>query len=162
MRSSSCFKALAALAASLAPALLAGQSFRGFHPASIVPPSRVAVKPGQETVVRVEVRIRPGYHINSHQPNEEYLIPTRLRWENAGLKVRRVEYPEAETVRYEFSEEPLSVYSGKIAMVSVFEPVEKIPEGLTELQGTLHYQACTEKVCLPPKTLPVKVPVESR
>jgi hypothetical protein len=36
-----------------------------------------------------------------------------------------------------------------------------LPETLTELRGELRYQACTNKACLPPKTLSFSVPVQN-
>ena len=59
----------------------------------------------------VSIQIRPNYHINSNTPADEYLIPTRLTWESSGLDLTKTEYPEPETVKYSFSDKPLSVYS---------------------------------------------------
>ena len=95
------------------------------------------------------VRIRPGYHINSDQPREEYLIPTTVTWEAPALKLERVEFPEAEIVKYSFSDEPLSVFSGEIVITTVFRVPEKAP-AMSEIRGSLRYQACNDKSCLAP------------
>ena len=75
----------------------------------------------------VGIRIRRGYHINSNRPNEPYLIPTSLSWNQPPFRVVSIEYPPAEEVRYDFSEEPLSVYSSRIEIVTTFL-VEGAPE----------------------------------
>ena len=157
---SRCFNLLTATALLLLHASgVAGQQFGGIEAASVVPPAPVALKPNAEIVVPLMVRIRAGYHINSHTPFEDYLIPTKLTWQAAPLSLKKTEYPDGEIVAYEFSEQPLSVYSDKIVIKSTFRTPEKIPAGLTEIPGKLRYQACTDKACLPPRTIEVAVPV---
>ena len=108
--------------------------------------------------VPVAVRIRRGYHINSNKPNDPYLIPTSLAWPGVPLRVSSVMYPPAEEVKYDFSDKPLSVYSSRVEIVTTFQ-VESVPEEVDELRGSFRFQACNDKACLPPKTLPVSVPV---
>ena len=136
----------------LLAALSAGAQFRGFQAASVLPPAPLKLAPGQEIAVPVVVRIRPGYHMNSHQPREEYLIPTTLTWEAPGLTLVRVDYPDAEIVKYDFSEEPLSVFSGEITITTVFRVPSAVPP-LSELRGSLRYQACNDKACLAPTSV---------
>jgi hypothetical protein len=162
MRLSSCFKALAAAAAALLVSDAALGQFRGVQAATVMPPTATRLKAGEDVSIPLKVVIRPGYHINSDTPAESYLIPTRLTWNDAGLKVKGVEYPEAEVVNYEFSEKPLSVFSGSITVRSTLAVPDPIPAGLTELSGKLRYQACNDKACLPPVTVDVKVPVTTR
>ena len=142
--------------------LAGAQSFRGFHAASVLPSSTLTLKPGQQVVVPVAVQIRSGFHVNSDQPADVYLIPTTLTWDTELLALQDIEYPPAELVVYEHSEKPLSVYSGKILIRSSFGVPAQIPDGFTELTGKLRYQACNDKACFPPKSLPVRVPVAGR
>ncbi len=108
--------------------------------------------------VPVAVRVRRGYHINSDQPKEEYLIPTRLAWADAPFPIQSVTYPEAEELRTSFSELPLAVFSDRFEIVTVFQ-VEAMPAGRKELRGSLKFQACNDSSCLPPTTIPVSVPI---
>ncbi len=135
------------------------QSFRGFQALSVVPPEPVSLEAGKEVVVPVTLRIRPGYHVNSNRPAEDYLIPTKLTWDAAPITLRSVNYPDAESVTYSFSEKPMSVYSGKIRVVSTFKAAESPRADFKALTGKLRYQACNDKACLPPQTIAVKVPV---
>ncbi len=146
-------------AAALFGAWASAQSFRGFQALSVVPPEPVSVEAGKEVVVPVTLRIRPGYHVNSNRPAEDYLIPTKLTWDAAPIALRSVSYPDAESVTYSFSEKPLSVYSGKIRVTSTFKAPESLGDGFKILSGSLRYQACNDKACLPPKTIAVKVAV---
>jgi DsbC/DsbD-like thiol-disulfide interchange protein len=144
--------------------LFAGEAlgqFRGVQAASVLPQSAIELKAGGELSLPLKVVIRPGYHINSNTPAEDYLIPTRLTWSDAGLKVKSIDYPKPETVKYEFSEKPLSVFSGSITLHSTLAVPDPIPSGLKELAGKLRYQACTDKACLPPVTVDVIVPISN-
>ncbi len=151
-----CFSLTAAL---LLTALAAdAQLFRGFQAASVLPPEPVKLRAGAEIEIPLVVRIRPGYHINSDQPREEYLIPTAATWEAPALKLERVKFPEAEVVQYSFSDEPLSVFSGEIVITSVFRVPEKVP-ALSSIRGSLRYQACNDKACLAPTSADFEVAV---
>lgn len=130
----------------------------GFSAASIEPNSGVRIAAPGTLRVPVAVLIRRGYHINSNRPNEPYLIPTSLSWAETPFRVESIDFPPADEVRYDFSDAPLSVYSSRIQIVTTFI-VASVPEELRELRGTLRFQACNDKACLPPRTIPVTVPV---
>ncbi|MGH7752790.1 MAG: protein-disulfide reductase DsbD domain-containing protein, partial [Gemmatimonadales bacterium] len=120
----------------------------------------VAARRGAQVEVPLRLTIRPGYHINSNAPAEEYLIPTTLHWTpSPGWTVRGVTYPKTEKVNYEFSEQPLLVYSGAISIQSRLAVGAQLSPGPITLAGKLRYQACNDKMCLPPRTLEVSVPL---
>ena len=155
--SATLLKAVAALSALLGAPLPAQQL--GFSAATIEPSPGIRITGPGPLRVPITVRIRRGYHINSDKPNDPYLIPTRLSWPDVlPLRVESVAYPAAEEVRYDFSDKPLSVYSSRVEIVTTFH-VESVPAGTAELRGSFRFQACNDKACLPPKTLPVSVPV---
>ena len=130
----------------------------GFFAASIEPSPGVRITGAGPLEVPITVRVRRGYHINSNRPNDPYLIPTSLAWPNVPFRTTSVTFPPAEEVKYDFSDKPLSVYSSIVEIVTTFH-VESVPEGVDELRGSFRFQACNDKACLPPKTLPVTVPV---
>ncbi len=129
------------------------------HVVAVQPPPDVTVKRGATVEVPLKLAIRAGYHINSHTPSEEYLIPTNLNWEPGSIKPQAVEYPKGEPLRSEFAEKPLSVYSGTVTLKSKFTVSADAPEGRGMVAGKVRYQACNERMCLPPRTLEVTVPV---
>lgn len=158
MRLNSCSRALSTtLLAALMAGLAGAQPFGGFQAASILPSGKVALESGRQLVVPVAVQVRSGFHINSNQPAGVYLIPTELTWENEILELQDVAYPPADLIEYKHSEEPLSVYSGKFIIHSSFSVPVQIPDSLIDLHGKLRYQACNEKACFPPTTLPVNI-----
>jgi len=103
--------------------------------------------------------LRDGFHVNSNKPNDEYLIPIRLTWDAAPLQVEEVVYPKPDTVKSTFSEKPLSVYSGTFDLVSKLKVPANATAGPVLATGKLRYQACNDRMCLPPKTLEIPLTV---
>lgn len=134
--------------------------FRGFQAATVAPPQPLLLKAGETVEATILVRVRRGYHINSNQPGEEYLIPTKLTW-NTDMPTT-VTYPESELFVSQFSEEALLVYSGEVEFKTSFRVPAKLPAGVTEISGTLRYQACTDKACLAPTSVDVVLPIRSK
>lgn len=145
--------ALTALAASAAIAQPAG-----FAAASIEPHPGVRITGSGPVRVPVGVRIRRGYHINSNRPNDKFLIATELAWHEPPFAVDAIAYPPAEELRTRFSAVPLAVFSSRIEIVTTFQ-VGEAPRQARELRGSLRFQACTDRACLPPRTIPVTVPL---
>jgi len=145
----------------LLTATVAWGQFRGFQAATVAPAAPLSLEAGKTAEGTIVVRVRPGYHINSDRPAEEYLIPTKLIWNTAGLETE-VTYPESELFVSQFSDEAMLVFSGEIEFKTKFKASAKLPAGLTEIAGTLRYQACTDKACLAPTSLDVTIPLRSK
>jgi DsbC/DsbD-like thiol-disulfide interchange protein len=150
---------IAVIAASVAmPAAIRSQSFdTDAKPKSYIvyaaEPQKVAA--GKSSVLELHFKVQDGFHVNSHTPKSELLIPTKLSMEPApGVKTAAIEYPAGQP--YSFSFDPtdkLDVYSGEF---TVKVPVVAVA-GEHTISGALHYQACDHASCFPPKTLPVSV-----
>jgi len=122
------------------------------------PPAAKARK-GQSLDVPLRARLQPGYHVNSNDPREEFMIPLKLTWAAAPLEVEAVEYPEPAMERYSFTDDPLAVFTGDFDIRTRFRVPDQAPAGGHNLRGSLRYQACSDKLCLPPKTIPVSLTV---
>lgn len=111
---------------------------------------------------RVQVQVQSGYHVNSNTPTDPYLIPLRLNWESAVWHPGEVAFPKPALEKYDFAEKALSVFTGSFDIVTKFKVPADAPPGLNIVAGKLRYQACTNQMCLPPKTLEVKFSVDTR
>ena len=129
---------------------------------SIAPPAKTNGKRSGEMEVRLTAQLKSGYHVNSNTPSEDYLIPLRLTWDAKPLEVAAIQYPKPVLERYEFADKPLSVFTGDFDIVTRFKVPANAPSGLGILVGKLRYQACSEKLCLPPRNLDVRVTYELR
>jgi thiol:disulfide interchange protein DsbD len=127
---------------------------------SIAPPEKVTAKIGSTAQVKVSLELRPGYHCNSNKPSDEYLIPLKLTWAAGPLEAPEVTYPEPQMEKYSFSDKPLSVYTGNFDLITKFKVPASSVAGQVMITGKLRYQACTDRMCLQPKTLDVTIPID--
>lgn len=115
---------------------------------------RTAYAPGATVRIAAQVSIEPGWHINSHTPTFDYLIPTVLElplpkaWGASGAAT--VHYPPAQTARFSFADQPLSVYQGEVEIDAEVRVPASAAAGPVSLPARLHYQACNDSQCLPP------------
>jgi hypothetical protein len=126
---------------------------------SVVEPQKLTAKRTGVMEQQLKLQLKAGYHVNSNKPADEYLIPLRLTWVDGPLEAAEVQYPKPKFEKYEFSEKPLSVYDGEFDLVTKFKVKAGTAPGPAQQAGKLRYQACNDKMCLPPKTIEVKLPV---
>jgi len=127
---------------------------------SIGPPQKTTAKIGSTVDVKTAVEIRTGYHCNSNTPSEDYLIPLRLTWTTGPLESPAIEYPKPQMERFSFSDKALSVYTGDFVITTKFKVATNVNPGTVFVTGKLRYQACNDRMCLPPKTIDVSLPVD--
>ena len=121
-------------------------------------PEPVAAKAGTTLEVKLPLQLREGYHMNTNMPPDPYLIPLRLTWDSGPIGAEVV-YPKPELHKVEFSTAPLPVFSGKFELVTRFKVPASVQPGLVNIPGKLRYQACNDRMCLPPKTIDITLPV---
>ncbi len=108
----------------------------------------------------MSVQLRAGYHVNSNMPADAYLIPLKLTWAAGPLQATEIVYPKAQMEKYSFSPDPLSVFSGQFDILSKFKVSSTATPGPTAITGKLRYQACTDRMCFPPKNVDVALQVD--
>jgi thioredoxin:protein disulfide reductase len=112
---------------------------------------RAAAGSGAATLV-IEARVAPGWHVNSHKPSEDYLIPTQIRIDpNPAVAAGEPRYPEGKSIKFAFADKPLSVYEDRFT-VEVPVTFHGIAPG--PLKGAVEFQACNDKQCLAPASVP--------
>jgi Thiol:disulfide interchange protein DsbD, N-terminal len=125
----------------------------------VSPAAYVSLEPvarGSSFQLAVVLKIRNGFHINARQASADYLIPTDLRADaSAGFKAGDVSYPKGELHTFSFSKKPLNVYEDKAILRMTVSALPDAPLGAQHIPLKLHYQACSNEVCLPPVTLDV-------
>ena len=121
-------------------------------------PEPVAAKAGTTVEVKLPLQLREGYHTNTNMPPDPYLIPLRLTWDSGAISAEVV-YPKPELHKVEFSAAPLPVFSGRFELLTRFKVPDSAQPGLVNITGKLRYQACNDRMCLPPKTIDITLPV---
>lgn len=145
----------------LAALALAAPSLAAERPdvrASLLAPPRLA--PGAKATVAVELRIGEGWHVNGHVPADELLVPTEVVLAAPGTKLSPVRYPKHVERRFPFSDRPLRVYDGTVS----FEADLELPAGAAgsvTVEGSVSYQACNERQCFAPASLPLQARIST-
>jgi hypothetical protein len=120
-------------------------------------PEQVTVPAGKASPVALHFRVAQGLHINSHAPSEDYLIPTVFTLpDGAGVRLDAATYPAGSVISLSFDPKTkLSVYTGEFEIQArmVATPGNHL------VQARLHYQACDQNQCMPPKTITVPIDV---
>lgn len=114
------------------------------------------------TTVRlaVEVEMLPGMHVNANPPTHDWLIPVEVSIAGAdGVSVIESFYPEAESRKFPYDDEPYRVYQGTFLIGLVLAVSADIPAGGRELEVILGYQACDDTACFAPTKTSVKLPI---
>lgn len=130
------------------------QAPKGGHVVFAAEPQTVTAN--RPATVSLHFHVDSGFHINSHTPKSDMLIPTKIAVEDLPQgNVSAVDFPAG--TPYSFSFEPknkLDVYTGDFVLTA---HVTTKP-GAQVLKAALHYQACDASACYPPKLLPVEQP----
>lgn len=120
----------------------------------------VTGKIGKGTVERgkvargtVVLNIPGGLHVNSSRPASEYAIPTVVKVSGAsGVRVTGLTYPKGKNRRFQFSENLINVYEGRVSFPFTVTVPASYKGKTIRVTASVRYQACTEEVCYPPKT----------
>lgn len=112
----------------------------------------VHARRGDQVEGTIVARIEEGWHVNSHEPTEEFSIPTVVALDGAELVGAR--YPEHKMMAFEFTGgKELAVYDGTIRIPYT----AKLAGGKTAYRAIVKYQACSDKICLPPNEASIGV-----
>ncbi|MFM1921788.1 MAG: Thiol:disulfide interchange protein DsbD precursor [Candidatus Hydrogenedentota bacterium] len=119
--------------------------------------SAASPQPDGSVRVAVQFSMDKPWHVNSHTPLEEFLIPTVLELgAGEGVTLESVVYPEHKLLKFDFSPEPLAVYEEKFTVGAVLRFAGVTPASVS---FSLRYQACNDKQCAPPNNLDFEVPL---
>jgi hypothetical protein len=120
---------------------------------------KLVAKRGASAEAKIAVSIQPGFHVNSNHPSDDYLIPLSLKWESGGALESDgpTVFPKPQLEKYEFSDKPLSVFTGDFDLLAKFKVPAAASQGPGIMLGKLRYQACNTNSCFPPKTVEVRL-----
>ena len=96
--------------------------------------------PGGQARIAVVIEIPEGWHINAHEPLDEFLIPTQVTLEPPeGFTVAGMAYPEPLLATFSFSQDKMAVYEHSAAIGLVVNVADSVAPGEYALPGTLQY-----------------------
>ena len=112
-------------------------------------------KAGSTVDATIEVTIKKPWHIFGANPGVEGLTPVEFSMDSCtGATVEKIVLSKPSTVYSKVFEKNLSLYEDKMTVTLTLKIAEGT-SGKVPLQGTFHYQACSDTTCLPPKREPL-------
>ena len=118
------------------------------------------VRPGQRIALTLDIELKPNMHV--YAPSVEGYIP--IQWSmapNAEIVAKPVVSPPPQMLHLEAIDETLPVYSGRFRLArDVNIAAGSKLKGAVTIEGSLRYQACDDRMCYVPKTVPLKWTVQ--
>ncbi len=111
-------------------------------------------RPGQRIALTLDIELKPEMHV--YAPGVQGYIP--IEWTlvaNPSITAHPVEYPKSKLLRLEAIAETVPVYTGRFRLVRDVN-IGAVPPGPLTIEGTLKYQACDDRLCYLPQTVPQK------
>lgn len=146
-----------------------GMSVRGKYVTLLVGADPDKTSPGG--IITLSVRITPGPKIHVYAPGQQGYMPVAMAVKkDPAFRPRPVVYPPAKPYAFVPLGETVQVYSAPfvlrqdLVLATSADLTARAASGDTlTVVGTLAYQACDDKVCYRPETLPIewKVPLKA-
>ncbi|MBI1862010.1 MAG: hypothetical protein HYR96_13930 [Deltaproteobacteria bacterium] len=112
---------------------------------------------------KIALSVMKGFHIQANPASMPNLISTTLILENPdGISFGTVKYPAGKAYRLEGAANAISTYDGTVELRVPFEVNPSAATGALTANGKLRFQACNDKTCFFPGTIPVTLPIEVR
>jgi hypothetical protein len=123
---------------------------------------KVIVNAGSDSVIKIAIEIKDGYHIQANEVKDPF-IPTTLEIKgDREIIIKDKVFPPAKKFKLEGTDYYLDVYDGIFEINIFFTTKKEIRKALHHLYGQLNYQACDSVRCLFPKTVEFSLDVEFR
>ena len=117
---------------------------------------------GQHVALVLDIKLKPKMHV--YAPGVEHYIP--IDWqitESDAAKAQAVTWPKSKMLHLDAIDETVPVFTGDFRVVRdiVFAPDAKLKslvndKGEITIHGILKYQACDDKMCFIPASVPVE------
>jgi hypothetical protein len=103
----------------------------------------------------IKVRLRPGWHINSHTPLHPSLIKTNIvNLNDAHWDLQEISYPKGLLKKLSFSDNRVSIYENHAIISAKLTQKSNNP---TRIKIQLHIQACSVNICMPPTKITLNI-----
>jgi hypothetical protein len=150
----------AAALAAAAPSSHAAPGSVGHDAVSVRPVPAVTLHRGKADTAHVTVTVKDGYHVQANPASDTYLIPTTLQVKaRAGITAGKPRYPRGRAYQLKGSTDNISIYDGTFEIAVPVRAGRTASHGQKMLKATLRFQACDDKACFAPTTLPVEIEV---
>jgi Thiol:disulfide interchange protein DsbD, N-terminal len=104
----------------------------------------------------VEIELKPKMHVYAPGVEGGYIsvdwkVPNSPSW-----TAQKVQFPPSRKVRLDAIDETVPVYEGRARFVRDLVVGTKAAAGSITVEGSFSYQACDDRMCYVPRTVPLK------
>jgi cytochrome c biogenesis DsbD-like protein len=115
----------------------------------------VGGKPGGKLALYVDITPKPGIHVYAPGAKDYIAVSLKLN-PRQDFKTGRATFPKSEDMFFEPLNEHVPVYQKLFRITQDISLAKSIAAGSTiTVDGTLSFQACDDKVCYAPESVPV-------
>ena len=116
-------------------------------------PADVDGKAGAKLSLFVDVTPKPGIHVYAPGSNDYIPITVKLN-PQAPLKAGKLAYPKSELMTFADEKVPVFQKPFRLTQDATLDKSAK-PGSTVTVAGTVHFQACDDRVCFPPESVPI-------
>ena len=132
---------------------VAAQKLNPVHWSMTAEPS--AAPPGARVPVRVTAKLDPGWHLYALAAPKPIIHTSIKLAENPAIESVRIYQPAPHTALDENFGFNVASYEGEAGFLLEVTLAKNAPAGPLELAAETQYQTCNNKMCLPPRRVPV-------
>lgn len=118
--------------------------------------SDAEVRPGNRITLALDLDLKPGMHVYAPGVQGGYIPIDWTIAESHGWLALPVAYPQSRMLNLPVIQETVPVYQGRVRLTRDLILGQPLPPGDLTVEGVFRYQACDEKECYPPQTVPLK------
>jgi len=132
------------------------------HAAIVTPAVTAGAAAGEKLALALEMTPNPGIHV--YAPGAKDYLPVKLTLKpQPDIRVGKLTYPKSEMVHFAALNETVPVYQKPFKLLQDVTLANPGKAGSTlAVSGTLEFQACDDKVCFVPESVPVSWTVTFR
>ena len=123
------------------------------HAAILSSPAEVSGKAGKKLSLFVDVTPRPGIHVYAPGSKDYIAITVKLN-PQADIKAGKIAYPPSEMMSFADERVPVFQKPFRLTQDATLDKSAR-PGSTVTVAGTVHFQACDDRVCYPPESVPV-------
>ncbi|MBI3492156.1 MAG: hypothetical protein HY047_10295 [Acidobacteria bacterium] len=125
------------------------------HATVTASPAEVGGKAGAKLSLFVDVAPKPGIHVYAPGAKDYIAVALKLN-PQADVKAGKATFPKSEILFFEPLNEHVPVFQKPFRITQDVTLGKSAKSGSTvSVAGTLSFQACDDKVCYPPESVPV-------
>lgn len=113
------------------------------------------VKPGGRVTLALTVVLKPGMHVYAPGVQSDYIPIQWTMLQSAAAQIEDASYPGPQKLYLKAIDETVPAYTGEFRIAREVRVNDKSSVGKLTLEGKFRYQACDDRLCYIPQTVPL-------